>query len=30
MQLSAAHSADDIDTCVQAFVAARDAVAAGG
>ena len=30
VQISAAHSAADIDTCVQAFVAARDAVAAGG
>jgi glycine C-acetyltransferase len=26
VQLSAAHSADDVETCVQAFVAARDAV----
>ena len=30
VQISAAHSAADIDTCVQAFVAARDAVAAAG
>ena len=30
VQISAAHSADDISTCVQAFVAARDAVRAGG
>ena len=28
VQLSAAHSAADVETCVQAFVAARDAVAA--
>ncbi len=30
VQLSAAHSADDIDTAVEAFVAARAAVGAGG
>jgi glycine C-acetyltransferase len=29
VQLSAAHSADDVETCVRAFVAARDEVAAG-
>jgi glycine C-acetyltransferase len=28
VQLSAAHSADDVETCVQAFVKSRDAVAA--
>jgi glycine C-acetyltransferase len=28
VQLSAAHSADDVETCVRAFVAARDEVAA--
>jgi glycine C-acetyltransferase len=28
VQLSAAHSADDVETCVRAFVAARKAVAA--
>ena len=27
VQLSAAHSADDVETCVRAFVAARDAIA---
>ena len=30
VQISAAHSADDISTCVQAFVEAREAVRAGG
>ena len=28
VQLSAAHSADDVETCVQAFVKSRKAVAA--
>ncbi|MGN7249803.1 glycine C-acetyltransferase [Arthrobacter sp. SAFR-014] len=28
VQLSAAHSADDVETCVQAFIKSRDAVAA--
>ena len=28
VQLSAAHSAEDVETCVRAFVAARSAVAA--
>jgi glycine C-acetyltransferase len=29
VQLSAAHSAEDVETCVRAFVAARDEVGAG-
>jgi glycine C-acetyltransferase len=30
VQLSAAHSADDVEACVQAFVRSRAAVAAAG